>query len=453
MEVPMLGFSDSGKPKRRCDVVLKRVRHHWFHHRLTCVALVAGLACALLAAVRLSGKGFQWARGHEDRCPVGLSFGVITQLLPTPSKVLVREAKVSGALCGDRPRTVVSMTTFYGRMEAVSKVIDSILAQTCLPDQIYVFVSLVPRIDREFRHNHTRAPPKNLDAIAETLSRAPSVKVMFITDPELDFGPATKLLPALRLETDPRTHIITVDDDTLYHEDMILALSVTAQHAQAAVAVGFACEEYGWSAERGHFVVHGKRRRRCAGLPVEGTCHGWLDGVSGVLYQRGNIDAQIFNYSRSPHDCFLHDDVWFAAHSLSNNVQPYLISPGFTSRKVRFIESEDASKSSGAPRRPHSSSYFITQKLRQQGIDPVLNCAAYFEALARNLEPQLARRTKRQARQDLVYPAAGPAENTPNFFENAEQTRGGVASRLRRANQTFAYARRAKKLPSRRRRP
>lgn len=36
-----------------------------------------------------------------------------------------------------------------------------------------------------------------------------------------DYGPATKLLPALELETDPNVMIITVDDDTIYPNTMI----------------------------------------------------------------------------------------------------------------------------------------------------------------------------------------------------------------------------------------
>jgi hypothetical protein len=42
--------------------------------------------------------------------------------------------------------------------------------------------------------------------------------VQFLDD---DWGPATKLLGALLLETDPDTVIITVDDDMMYNHNMV----------------------------------------------------------------------------------------------------------------------------------------------------------------------------------------------------------------------------------------
>ena len=49
------------------------------------------------------------------------------------------------------------MSSFYGRHQNLPLVVESILAQTCPPDRIYVFLSLAPLIDREFRHNKTRS--------------------------------------------------------------------------------------------------------------------------------------------------------------------------------------------------------------------------------------------------------------------------------------------------------
>ena len=167
-----------------------------------------------------------------------------------------------------------------------------------------------------------------------------------------------------------RQHLITVDDDTTYHEDMILALSLTAQHASKPVSVGFWCEEFGWAPQQGYFFMHAQYRRECLRVPVEGTCHGWLSGVSGVLFERGSLDDQIFNYTDRPKGCWLHDDVWFGGHVVSSlDAVPYLIDPGFKSRKVRRIE-HDRSK---------SSSYLQTLKLREHGDDPEAQCASSFD--------------------------------------------------------------------------
>ena len=87
-------------------------------------------------------------------------------------------------------------------------------------------------------------------------------------------------------------------------------------------------------------------------------------------FERGSLDDQIFNYTDRPKGCWLHDDVWFGGHVVSSlDAVPYLIDPGFKSRKVRRIE-HDRSK---------SSSYLQTLKLREHGDDPEAQCASSFD--------------------------------------------------------------------------
>ena len=58
-----------------------------------------------------------------------------------------------------------------------------------------------------------------------------------------DWGPATKLLAALQVEKDPKTWLITVDDDTKYHKDTLLALVLAASHLPWNISPAFWCEE------------------------------------------------------------------------------------------------------------------------------------------------------------------------------------------------------------------
>ena len=152
----------------------------------------------------------------ELRCPPPMArFVDVAQLATKPTRELVREARASGALCAGRPRTVVTLSSFYGRHASLPIVVESILRQSCVPDAIYVFLSVVPLIDREFRHNKSRTVGDEIGDFEQRLrGLSPLVRLHMITRAEDDFGPATKLLPALRLETDPATHLITVDDDT-----------------------------------------------------------------------------------------------------------------------------------------------------------------------------------------------------------------------------------------------
>ena len=128
------------------------------------VTLFVALACALLAwGARVGSALFSDGEDAQilvhDRCPPPASRFVRARPLPGGSSTrdLIASAKASGEPCVQRPRTVVTMSSFYGRHQNLPLVVESILAQTCPPDRIYVFLSLAPLIDREFRHNKTRS--------------------------------------------------------------------------------------------------------------------------------------------------------------------------------------------------------------------------------------------------------------------------------------------------------
>jgi hypothetical protein len=217
------------------------------------VTLFVALACALLAwGARVGSALFSDGEDAQilvhDRCPPPASRFVRARPLPGGSSTaqLIAKAKASGEPCVQRPRTVVTMSSFYGRHQNLPLVVESILAQTCPPDRIYVFLSLAPLIDREFRHNKTRSIGHEIGAFEAALKRmSPLLELVIIDRAEDDLGPATKLLPALKRETNPSTRLVTVDDDTTYHEDLLLALALAADTTTDPVAVGFWCEERG----------------------------------------------------------------------------------------------------------------------------------------------------------------------------------------------------------------
>ena len=342
--------------------------------------LFVALGCALLAWAARVGTALYNANDDaqilvHDRCPPPASRFVRARPLPGGSSTrdLIASAKASGQPCVQRPRTVVTMSSFYGRHQNLPLVVESILAQTCPPDRIYVFLSLAPLIDREFRHNKTRSIGHEIGAFEAALKRmSPLLELVIIDRAEDDLGPATKLLPALKRETNPQTRLVTVDDDTTYHEDLLLALALAADTTTDPVAVGFWCEEFGWSPETSYFFMHATRRRECLGMSVEGSCHGWLSGVGGVLFTRSVFDDSVFNYTSRPRGCWLHDDVWFGGHvAARQDAVAYLIDPGFQSRKVRRIEKD----------RSRSSSYSQTLKMREHGKDPEAQCASSFDAM------------------------------------------------------------------------
>jgi len=70
--------------------------------------------------------------------------------------------------------------------------------------------------------------------------------------------------------------------------------------------------------------------------------------------------------------CQLHDDVWLAGNALAAGARLHVVDAGFDSRAVRAFGTE----------RPEASSFVATRRLRQQGVDPISQCAASFDSLA-----------------------------------------------------------------------
>ncbi|DBA03845.1 TPA: hypothetical protein N0F65_005735 [Lagenidium giganteum] len=112
-------------------------------------------------------------------------------------------------------RVVVSLTTTPNRLDKVLNSVTSLVQQSLQPDQIYVHVPRGPMKRHPERSYDDAAIPTELEAMA------PLVKVNRCVDD----GPATKLLGSLRLEDDPETLIITLDDDFEYPPRLVEALA------------------------------------------------------------------------------------------------------------------------------------------------------------------------------------------------------------------------------------
>ena len=133
-----------------------------------------------------------------------------------------------------------------------------------------------------------------------------------------DFGPATKLLPAL-LDTDPDEALLVVDDDKLYPSGLV------ASFADACTLLpDVAWGSSGWLAPvdltdrpttllsnllaRPPTPVKSTRVRQPVAVDV-------LQGYSGYLVRPRFFDlAHVLDYSQAPEAAFFVDDVWISAH-------------------------------------------------------------------------------------------------------------------------------------------
>ena len=191
-------------------------------------------------------------------------------------------------------RLVLSMTTLPGREALLARAVASLSRQTRPPDAFYLWL-----------------PAERFGGRYPALDAA-QARIVAGPDP----GPAMKLLPALDLEPDPATLLVTVDDDVEYPPELLAKLEATARLVPDQ-AVGFT----GWSlaGEGGEpGVIHWNEEvpRSAMLQPVE-----VLEGYRGVAYRRGFFDARALHEHLAALDAFrYHDDILFGGYLASRGI-------------------------------------------------------------------------------------------------------------------------------------
>lgn len=194
-------------------------------------------------------------------------------------------------------RVVVAMTTIPPRIQHLDPVLDAMLTQTWPVAAIHLSIPFV--------YNRTGEryviPPWLASKVGVHISRCE------------DLGPGTHLLNALRLERDPWTFIVVVDDDHIYSHDLVETLMRAAfAHPGSAVAA------------QGFLSIPGLKLDRDSPryLHDQGFAAGpVLVSYLGVVYQRGFFDNSVFDYSNIAAQCKYQDDMWFSAHLAQKGIR------------------------------------------------------------------------------------------------------------------------------------
>jgi len=192
---------------------------------------------------------------------------------------------------------VVSFTTMPHHVDKLRDTIESLLIQTLPPDAIYLNLPL----GRNRRTNMTYETQPYLEEFARTTQ----FKILRCED----VGPLTKLVPTLLAESDPRTMVITVDGDKVYHPSTIATLAWRSHHDPRA-AFGLCGWGFFWQPDPMGVVP----------VYVPWTTRGTLGREVDVLQACcGNVYRRAFfpdlALLRAPHPkCFTTDDLWIAAY-------------------------------------------------------------------------------------------------------------------------------------------
>eukprot|EP01089_Gocevia_fonbrunei_P004677 TRINITY_DN14715_c0_g1_i1.p1 TRINITY_DN14715_c0_g1~~TRINITY_DN14715_c0_g1_i1.p1 ORF type:complete len:364 (-),score=38.18 TRINITY_DN14715_c0_g1_i1:201-1292(-) len=206
-----------------------------------------------------------------------------------------------------KSRVVVSLTTLPHHLHKLQPTLDSLLKQTVKPDAIYLNLPSVPNPRTGQIYDLDFAAPDGIT----------------ILRPYKDYGPLTKLFPAILQEQDPETIIITVDDDQLYSADMVNYLTWYAEHFPDT-AFGLCGWSFLWVARPlGVTPIYIPFLLR----PPTGRKVEVLQACCGNLYRR-----KFFQHPEQledvPKNCFTTDDLWIAGFlATQTNVSRVVIPP------------------------------------------------------------------------------------------------------------------------------
>jgi hypothetical protein len=132
-----------------------------------------------------------------------------------------------------------------------------------------------------------------------------------------DFGPATKLLPVLRIE--PSALIVAVDDDVIYPRDFLETL-LLSHRSMPKAALGFR----GWRMEPNiepcdfdHVFA------TAVSMPTDVDV---LLGTWGYLIPPSAFDDSVFDFERFPPEVRWVDDVWFSGHLARRGIRRCVVS-------------------------------------------------------------------------------------------------------------------------------
>jgi hypothetical protein len=207
---------------------------------------------------------------------------------------------------------IISLTTIPPRFDNLYITIDSILAQTILPDKILINIP-------EKYHNYsydTCELPKF------------SSEIVIINNTIIDYGPATKLLGLYNHELYNKMIdddiIIVIDDDRIYNKDLIKnMLDYHKLYPDKALTVA------GWdigTISRDKYVLNNTKQPR----GIEYVSCGYINLLGGCCGFLLNKKMCPFNFKElfdlDPKDSkYYVDDIWISGFITLNNIDIYLI--------------------------------------------------------------------------------------------------------------------------------
>lgn len=212
---------------------------------------------------------------------------------------------------------VVSLTSYPGRIRTVHKTIESIIRQTLKPDRIVLWLA-----SRQF-HKREKSLPKTLRSL---LGRNLEVRWW------KDIRSYKKIIPALR--EFPESIIVTIDDDLIYHPEMLSRLYAAYKKDCRSVH----CHRSYRIVMSGRDIVPYKEWR--FGVHEEPSYLTFPTFGAGAIFPPHCFRAEVFNEASFMKFAPRADDVWLWAMLVLSGRKMHLITDNI-SRLVEVEGSQD----------------------------------------------------------------------------------------------------------------
>lgn len=212
---------------------------------------------------------------------------------------------------------VVTMTTMPARITKIWPTLNSILLQSELPEKIYLWL---PKQYKRFEEKITVLPA--------TIENHPLIDIKFI---DMDYGPATKLLPALTHFKKSNKKIIVIDDDIIYKKTFLKTmLDFSNKYPDHAIT------------SIGSDIIKGRRVKYCSTIK-ERTVN-VLHGYGGYLIKPWFFTEDVFNYPENLPAAFFQDDVWLSGCLKLQGIKIKMIPHLFENAPQNFFLNNSSSR-------------------------------------------------------------------------------------------------------------
>lgn len=195
---------------------------------------------------------------------------------------------------------IISMTTTPDRIHKIQPTLASLLDQSRRVDAINIYV---PYTSMKGIHY----------IIPDWLSQLKNIHIKRV---DIDEGPATKLLPAIR-ENNINTRIIVVDDDVIYGSTVVQDLVNTFDKFRGKRCITNVGHHF-----KSNFEMC-SAWQRFMGYWAGERYVDFLQGFSGYIVTPKLLPPQIFNYEGSPPAAKFVDDIWISGWLHYNKVPIY----------------------------------------------------------------------------------------------------------------------------------